>query len=106
MNTEGDPPWWQHRRLLRLRRRHAALAIGDYRPIAAQGDLLLYERALGPQRFLVALNLGDQPVEVDFAAAALGGVIVLSTHGDREAEPIDGALALRDNEGLVLALSG
>jgi alpha-glucosidase len=36
-----------HRRLLQVRRAHPALAIGGYRPIAASGDLLLYQRVLG-----------------------------------------------------------
>jgi alpha-glucosidase len=94
-----------HRRLLALRRAHPALAIGNYRPMAATGDLLLFERVLGRERFVVALNLGVEPVEVDFALGDVRGRLVLSTHGDRDGEPVADALALRDNEGVVVELA-
>ena len=94
-----------HRRLLQLRRACPALAIGDYRPIAADGDLLLYQRVLGRERLLVALNLGADPIEADFANNEVLGEIVLSTKGDRLGETIRNAVALRDNEGLVIALA-
>jgi alpha-glucosidase len=94
-----------HRRLLQLRRLHPALATGDYRPIAASGDLLLYQRVLGSERLLVALNLGADPIEADFAKDEVLGEIVLSTKGDRVGETTRNAIALRDNEGLVIALA-
>ena len=94
-----------HRRLLQLRRAHPALAIGDYRPMAASGDLLLYQRVLGSERFLVALNLGSDPIEVVFDNDQVAGRIVLSTHGDRLGEATRQAIALRHNEGVVVALT-
>src|SRR5262249_43124926 len=33
-----------HRKLIALRRRHPALQVGSYRPLAAEGDLLVYLR--------------------------------------------------------------
>jgi len=33
------------------------------------------------------------------------GRLVLSTHGDRDGEPVTDALALRDNEGVVVELT-
>ena len=93
-----------YQRLIALRRAHPALAIGDYRPMAATGDLLLFQRVLGRERFVVALNLGAEPVEVDFAKGEVRGRLVLSTHGDRDGEPVADALALRDNEGVVVEL--
>jgi alpha-glucosidase len=103
--TDGTSILALHRRLLKLRRVHPALAIGDYRPIAASGDLLLYRRVLGSERLLVALNLGADPIEADFAKNEVLGEIVLSTKGDRVGERIRNAVALRDNEGLVIALA-
>jgi alpha-glucosidase len=94
-----------HRRLLELRRAHPALAIGDYRSMVATGDLLLYQRLLDNERFLVALNLGARPVEADFAKGEVRGRLVLSTHGDRDGERVSDELALRDNEGVVVALA-
>src|SRR4029453_13585131 len=42
--NERSSLYFLHRQLLRLRRTHSALAIGHYRPMAATGDLLLYQR--------------------------------------------------------------
>jgi alpha-glucosidase len=85
--TTGDPwlplnPDWQtrnvavqwddpesilalHRDLLRLRRAHPALAIGELRLLEAEGDVLAYERTHQRERLVVALNLGSRPQRVD-----------------------------------------
>jgi alpha-glucosidase len=69
------------------------------------GDLLAYSRRLGTQRFLVALNLGNDPHAVSFESAIGGrGRIVISTHLDRDGEIMDGDLNLRANEGVVINL--
>ena len=94
-----------HRRLIRLRQAHPALSIGDYRPMAASGDLLVFQRVLERERFLVALNLGGQPSEIDFAAGAIRGRLVVSTQGDRDGESVEDAVALRGNEGVVIELA-
>ena len=95
-----------HRRLLQLRRNHPALSIGDYRPMAATGDLLLYTREAEDGRFLVALNLGAEPLAVSLRPGEASGQVVISTRGDRTGEGVKDTIALRDNEGLVIALSG
>ena len=94
-----------HRRLIALRRSRAALRVGNYRPIVASGDLLLFVRELGPDRLLIALNLGDEPVEVSLAAVDLRGRLLVSTAGDRSGEKVLGALDLRGNEGAVVELA-
>jgi alpha-glucosidase len=93
-----------HRRLLLLRHNHPALAIGAYEPIAATGDLLLYRRLAEDGRFMVALNLGAQPIAVEFPPGEVLGHVVVSTRGDRVGERVKNAIALRDNEGVVVAL--
>ena len=94
-----------YHRLTALRRGHAALAYGDYEPIAMTGDLLAYLRRLGTQHFLIALNLGNDPHAVSFEAPSCRrGSIVISTHLDREGEIMDGDLNLRANEAVVIAL--
>jgi alpha-glucosidase len=92
-----------YHRLTALRREHAALAHGDYEPLAMTGDLLAYIRKLGTQRFLIALNLGNDPHAVSFEAATRGR-IVISTHLDRDGEIMDGDLNLRANEAVVIKL--
>ena len=82
-----------YRDLLALRRKHAALAEGDFRLIATSGDVLAYERSLGPERIVVALNLGsgDQPFTLP------AGEVLVST---RREPVIPGVL--RGDEGIVL----
>jgi alpha-glucosidase len=92
-----------YHQLLALRRTHAALAYGDYEPIAMSGDLLAYIRKLGQQRFLVALNLGGDPHAVSFATPIRGEVAV-STYLDRKGEAVAGEINLRANEGVLIAL--
>jgi alpha-glucosidase len=95
-----------YHRLIVLRRKHAALEYGDYEPVAMTGDLLAYIRKHGRERLLIALNLGSEPHAVSFAAAvASRGRIVISTHLDREGEPLQGDLNLRANEGVIISLA-
>jgi alpha-glucosidase len=90
-----------YRRLIVLRRREEALSTGAYKPIAAEGDLVVYIRG---GRLLVVLNLGDQPMHMQFGTDGLRGEIVLSTELDREGEAMVGELALRADEGVIVAL--
>jgi alpha-glucosidase len=102
--TDPDSMLTLHRRLIALRRREAALAAGNYAPVAVSGDLLAYIRERHGRRFLVALNLGDQPYVLELPDDLGQGRIVLSTHLDREGESLGGELALRSDEGIVAEL--
>src|SRR5215211_820235 len=93
-----------HRRLLALRRASPALTRGSYQPIVASGDLLLYIRTHGQQRILAALNLGGEPALVSSQAQHWRGRLLLSSFLDRDGEPIDGEIALRADEGVVVEL--
>jgi alpha-glucosidase len=93
-----------YRGLLALRRAQPALVAGAYRPVAAQGDLLLYRREHDGDRILVALNMGGDPTNVRPEKAPLCGRILLSSHADRNGERIDGELDLRGNEGVIIGL--
>ncbi|NIJ21411.1 alpha-glucosidase [Sphingomonas naasensis] len=62
--AQRDDPrsmWRLHHDLLALRRKHAALSVGDWLPIECAGNLLAYERHHEGERLLVVLNLGDRP---------------------------------------------
>ena len=87
-----------HRRLLAYRRAQAALSVGSWAPISAEGDLLAYVREAEGRRLAVFLNLGASPA----VAAAPAGRIALSTHLDRDGEPVRSVLRLRANEGLIV----
>jgi len=93
-----------HRRLLTLRRARPELNCGSYQPIVASGDLLLFIRAHDGRRILVALNLGGEPASVSSQTQHWTGRLILSSHADREGEAIDGEIALRADEGVVIEL--
>jgi alpha-glucosidase len=91
-----------YRRLLALRRTHRALAIGDITLLDAEGAVLAYERRLGSERLLIALNLGDTPQELTLPAWAHdAGSLVSTVEGDHPATRE--VIVLRPNEGLILA---
>jgi alpha-glucosidase len=92
-----------YRRLLALRRGEPALTVGTYRPIPAQGDLLLYIREHEGRRLLVTLNLGHATVSVELPE--LRGEVLVSTQLDRAGEAVDGRATMRPDEGLVTALA-
>jgi alpha-glucosidase len=94
-----------YRRLLALRRSSAALYIGEYSPLSVGDDLLAYTRQAGAERILVALNLGSSTCTLQLASLGLHGRMLLSTHLDREDELVSTALALRANEGLIVAIA-
>jgi oligo-1,6-glucosidase/alpha-glucosidase len=90
-----------YRKLLALRREYVALAIGDYLGVAAQDDVLVFERRHGKERLLIALNLGDH--ECPFTLPP-GTIIAQILHSTLSPRPFDGTL--RGDEGLILLLKG
>ena len=91
-----------YRALIDLRKKLPQLMSGDYVPIAAQGDMLLYRRQRAGATVVVALNLGAEPVSIASEAAGLDGEILLSTFLDRQGEKIQRVLDLRGNEGAII----
>jgi len=91
-----------YRALLRLRRQTPALSLGDYQPLAADGDLLLYRRQHHGQSVLIALNLGADPISAASDSIGLDGEVLLSTMLDRAGERIGTTLDLRGNEGVIV----
>jgi alpha-glucosidase len=91
-----------YRQLIALRRKHAALAVGDQALWQCSPPLLVYERSHANEAFLVALNLSHEAHRLDLDAAA--GTIVLATGLDREREKVSRELSLAANEGVVIRL--
>jgi alpha-glucosidase len=85
-----------YRDLLRLRRAHPALAVGDVTLLEAVGDIIAYQRTHDGARIVVTLNLGDHPQEI----ACPDGRVLLSTVGDY----VPGRLA--PNQGVMLEVAG
>jgi alpha-glucosidase len=94
-----------YKALISLRRKLSQLQSGNYVPVAAQGNLLLYRREGKGSAVLIALNFGDQPVAIASDIVGLSGEILLSTFLDREGEKVEGSVDLRGNEGVIIAAS-
>ncbi len=94
-----------YRRLIALRRQHSALATGGYVPIAADGDVFMFERRGHDRRLLVMLNFADGPRRASPPRDAAVARVLLSTCLDREGEPMSNDLTLRPMEGVILELA-
>jgi alpha-glucosidase len=101
-----DSLYWLYRRLINLRRTHAVIAEGVYKPVVASGDLLLFFRELHDSRLLVALNFGSEPVLVSFDVERLSGTVLVSSLADRDGQEVTESIDLRGNEGLVVKVAG
>jgi alpha-glucosidase len=93
-----------YRRLIALRRTSPALLDGAYRTVMTRGSLLVFARIDDRERMLIALNLGSDPIPAIPRALDWRGVVAASTLADRDGEVVDGGVALRGNEGLVVRL--
>jgi alpha-glucosidase len=94
-----------YHRLIALRREQPALRHGTYRPMVANGDLLVYMREFERDRILVALNFGTEPATVALPVGSPAGKLLASTFGDRGDQPVRESLDVRGNEGAAIALS-
>jgi alpha-glucosidase len=91
-----------YKALMVLRRKRPSLVAGNYEPIAAQGDILLYRRRDHEGAVIIALNLGGGPASITSSSIGFGHEILLSTFLDRAGEMIEGVLDLRGNEGVII----
>ena len=93
---DRDSPLQLVRDLIALRREQADLRTGAYEEAVVDGGLWAYRRG---ERFLVALNLGDEDAAVEAA-----GTIAIATRRGRDGEEVAGTLALAPGEGAVVRL--
>ncbi len=91
------------RALLEFRRREPSISLGDWAPLAVEGDVLGYIRGRDGRRFAVLLNLGSVPRAVRFGED-LGGRIVLSTHPGRIGSAIHDRTDLGADEAVIIGL--
>ncbi|HEV8548195.1 MAG TPA: alpha-amylase family glycosyl hydrolase, partial [Polyangiaceae bacterium] len=108
LNVEGeanDPGSMltHYRKLIAVRRKEPALAIGSYRPVVSEGDLIAYLREHEQRRFLVVLNLGPRPSHLGLEALG-AGTIVLATEHRREGQRVEGRVVLRGDDGILVRL--
>lgn len=94
-----------YRKLIELRRANPALAIGSYREVLVNSDILAYCREYEGVEFLIVLNFSSMSMEAAMdELKARHARIQVSTHMDRLGEEIGTGLHLRGDEGVVLRL--
>src|SRR5204863_1507872 len=89
---------WLYRSLIRLRKGEPALRSGDYLPLRARNDLLLYKRVVGQDVLLIALNFSNEPRRLEFEERTR---LLISTHLDRTPTNITPPMMLRGSEGVI-----
>ena len=90
------------RRLLALRRAHAALHAGAWRSLGVHGSVLAYERTAAGERVVVALNFGSANAELPAGVVADGAAVWLSTAPGRDRGEWRGG-PLAPHEGVIVA---
>lgn len=94
-----------HRRLLALRRDHAALAVGGYREVPLGiAEVFAYERFADGDVLRVLLNFGAASQDLPLPEGAW--TVLLSTRPGRAGEPVGLTLALEPAEGVILRRAG
>lgn len=99
-----------YHRLIELRRSQPSLAVGQYQQVLVDGDVYAYARWHRHHRpFLVVLNMDGHVREVELPGGhrhtpSESSRVMLSTHMDRQDEPIGRRMQLRPDEGLIIGL--
>jgi len=88
-----------YKNLLALRRRYKALHGGAWLRLPGPEQTLAYERRHDGERMFIVLNLDPHPAHVVLPDE---GCLLLSTQGDRIQEKVNGAVMLRDDEGVII----
>jgi alpha-glucosidase len=91
------------RALLEMRRREPALCLGDWAPLALEGDVLAYRRSRDGRCFVVVLNLTHEPKAIRFRED-LTGQVVFATHPGRIDQRIQERAQLESDEAQIIAL--
>ena len=91
-----------YRRLLGLRREHAALAVGSFRTVEHEFDAIFaYERVLGDSVLRIVLNFGETGHDFGLPPDS-SWTVLLSSHAGRAGARETGSVALAASEGLIL----
>jgi glycosidase len=60
-----------HRKLIAIRHNYPALRTGDYQVLFAEGAVYVFARTLGTEELVIALNIGNEPAQVNVEVAQL-----------------------------------
>jgi oligo-1,6-glucosidase len=83
--ADPDSIYNYYRKMIELRKNTPALIYGDYKDIDPQNpSIFAYTRVLGPDRYLVLLNLSKGTVAYSLPAGIKAGQLLISNLGGRE----------------------
>lgn len=91
-----------YRRLIALRRAHAALHSGKYAGAMIHGNVFCFERRSGDERLVIALNFATAPDAVPLPDDLQAARVLLSSGLERGGEDVRGTLHLDCEEGVIL----
>jgi alpha-glucosidase len=97
-----------YREVIRIRRASPALRRGTFRTVpCTPAGVFAYVRELGDERWAIVLNFGDREMSIRLPGPADDGRLRLSTNPGRAVGgPIDSAVEIGVDEGLLIDLSG
>lgn len=108
VQQEKDDPYSMltlYHRLLQLRQQEAALHGGQYVPVYADTQMIVYIRQEeGGKRFMIALNLSHRPGYFTTKNVSCKGLIVFATTPELEGSVITDTINLSGDEGIVIQL--
>jgi glycosidase len=84
-----------YRDLIRLRRDHAAFTRGDYRTLRAEGSVHAFARTDGDEAYVVVVNAGDRPVDVEIPVDDVGASFEDALTGEAMAPAEGGRLPMK-----------
>ena len=73
-----------HKDLIALRHAHPALRTGEYKTLAAEGECYVFSRILGQEMIVVAVNAGEQTIQIRLADMAAENGEILYGSGNVE----------------------
>jgi len=93
-----------YHRLIALRRAEPALSMGEFASLPVNDDVMAYVRKAADRRLLIVLNFVSQARSFDLGGLEAQAELLLSTHLDRNREPLGDELQLRGDEGVIVEL--
>lgn len=92
-------------RLIKLRQQEPALHVGDYIPVASEGNLFSYLRVFHEKEYLIILNMGNSEEDFDPDLQDWKGIVSISTNRNAEGKEVEGKIKVAPNHGMIIRLS-
>lgn len=93
-----------YQRIIDIRRKEAALNVGNYRSVYSDRQIISYMREHEGSRFLIVLNLTHRPCYFQAEKFKFKGVVELSTEPERNGAEVSDLIALSGDEGVIVRI--